>query len=394
MPPTTHIAGTLHFKVNRLLERLRRWQGFTEDVVGYTGYGASGEAGDVVRVFGRVVLVDPDVVGGAAADASATESELDDAQHSRGWRNFLGTPAVFAPVSVTVGDATRTTSTDWSGYLDVELHGHGLDPGWHRATITCANGTAIRADIRIFNPQATVGIVSDIDDTVLVTLLPRPLLAFWNTFMRSEVAREPVPGMAALGKRILLRFPNAPVVYLSTGSWSIAPVLVRFLRRHGFPAGPLLLTDWAPTNTGWFRSGQDHKRRSLERLHREFPDVEWILVGDDGQHDPLIYRAFAQRHPESVRAIAIRTLTTAEQVFSHGFPGPKEALPGPNPPVPVLYGRDGHALEVVLADYDADRYGPTGAPFGPAGAATDDGSTSGLSTPDAPTNASAGTPAS
>ncbi len=367
MPPTTHIAGTLHLRVHRFLERVRRWQGWTEDVVGYTGYGAPSESGDLVRVFGRVVLVDPDEVGGAAADASATESELDDAQHRRGWRNFLGTPAVFAPVSVTVGDATKVTSTDWSGYLDIELQGHGLEPGWHRATITCANGTAIRADVRIFDPDATVGIVSDVDDTVLVTLLPRPLMAAWNTFFRSELAREPVPGMAALAKRILLRFPDAPVVYLSTGSWSIAPALVRFMRRHGFPAGPLLLTDWAPTNTGWFRSGRDHKRRSLERLHREFPGVEWILVGDDGQHDPLIYREFAARHPEAVRAIAIRTLTTAEQVFSHGFPGPKDLDAGPNPPVPVLYGRDGRALEISLADYDADRYGPTGPPLATLG---------------------------
>jgi len=38
--------------------------------------------------------------------------------------------------------------------------------------------------------------------------------------------------------------------------------LVAILQRapfDGFPEGPLLLTDWGPTNTGWFRSGREHK---------------------------------------------------------------------------------------------------------------------------------------
>jgi phosphatidate phosphatase APP1 len=54
--------------------------------------------------------------------------------------------------------------------------------------------------------------------------------------------------------------PGAPIIFVSTGAWNTAPTLTRFLKRNGFPIGPLLLTDWGPTNTGWFRSGQDHKR--------------------------------------------------------------------------------------------------------------------------------------
>ena len=45
-----------------------------------------------------------------------------------------------------------------------------------------------------------------------------------------------------------------------------------------------ILTDWGPTNTGWFRSGQQHKRSSLRRLARDFPHIQWLLIGDDGQH--------------------------------------------------------------------------------------------------------------
>ena len=120
--------------------------------------------------------------------------------------------------------------------------------------------------------------------------------------------------------------PGVPIIYLSTGAWNTAPTLTRFLRRNGFPAGPLLLTDWGPTNTGWFRSGQDHKRASLDRLAGDFPRIKWLLIGDDGQHDPKIYQDFAEARPKRVEAIAIRQLTPTEQVLSHGLPVSTEEL--------------------------------------------------------------------
>ncbi len=354
-----HLAAVIEELFESWLATRRRRQGWREQVIAYTGYGSAAVARDVVRVLGRVVLVEPaSARSEAAADATASDAELEQARGRRGWRDFLTTPAGFARITVSVGIATATTSADRSGYVDVELHGHGLSPGWYEATIRSAGGGEVRADVRVMDPEARVGIVSDVDDTVLVTHLPRPLVAAWNTFVRSESAREAVPGMAGLAGHVLRRFPDAPVFFLSTGAWNVAPTLVRFLRRNGYPVGPLLLTNWGATNTGWFRSGREHKERTLERLRREFPRVQWILVGDDGQHDPSIYREFARRHPDAVRAIAIRTLSTAEQVLSHGFPGPKEVDAGasgdpPDPDVPVLRGPDGNALRAVLAQYDA-----------------------------------------
>ena len=76
----------------------------------------------------------------------------------------------------------------------------------------------------------------------------------------------PVPGMAQLYDELLAQDEHAPVFYLSTGAWNTAPALTGFLDRHGYPAGPLLMTDWGPTADGWFRSGQAHKRTELRRL--------------------------------------------------------------------------------------------------------------------------------
>ena len=164
-----------------------------------------------------------------------------------------------------LGAARAVGHTDRGGYFDIEVVGHGLRDGWHEATIEC-DGIVTHAAMQIISGEARFGIISDIDDTALITALPRPLIAAWNTFVVRETVRREVPGMAAFYRSMLSGHPGAPMFYLSTGAWNTQPVLTRFLRRSGFPRGTLLLTDWGPTHTGFFRSGPEHKTRSLERL--------------------------------------------------------------------------------------------------------------------------------
>jgi hypothetical protein len=73
--------------------------------------------------------------------------------------------------------------------------------------------------------------------------------------------------MAALYNEIVEFRPDVFVVYLSTGAWNTAAALTRFLAQHGYPPGPLLLTDWGTTQTGWFRSGQDRARATTPAVH-------------------------------------------------------------------------------------------------------------------------------
>ena len=156
--------------------------------------------------------------------------------------------------------ARSHTRSDRSGYIDVRIRDHGLEPGWHDVTIDAEGAEPVRGRCMVVGTDVTFGLVSDIDDTVISPSLPRPMIAAWNTFVKHESARHVVPGMAPMYRELLAEHPGAPIVYLSTGAWNTAPTLNRFLARHGYPAGPLLLTDWGPTNTGWFRSGQEHKR--------------------------------------------------------------------------------------------------------------------------------------
>ncbi|WP_345750327.1 App1 family protein [Microbacterium rhizophilus] len=297
-----HWIARIERRMHTWRERRARRRGRKPSVLVFPGYGGDGWA----RVLGRVLIV-PAIKRTSSGELASV----------RGWRSFLGIPVGYATVRITIGDETHEVVADRGGVIDARIEAK-LQPGWQLVTMSVEGGEPSESLVQIVAPGVRHGVVSDIDDTVMVTALPRPLLAAWNSFVLDEHARQAVPGMAVLLGRLTRQHPGAPMIYLSTGAWNVAPTLTRFLNRHLYPAGSLLLTDWGPTHDRWFRSGRDHKTTSLRRLAEEFPDVRWLLIGDDGQHDDAIYTEFTAEHPTSVAGVAIRRLSPAEAVLAGG----------------------------------------------------------------------------
>lgn len=305
----------------------------------FHGYGSPTQ----IRVLAKVLYASP----GAPADFHDQPVHDMRTMAVRGWRNFASQVAPYRTVHIRIGEQQFSVRADRTGIVDVQLD-VDLEPGRHEALLWTVPGNEVSADITVFAPDATVGLVSDIDDTVMVTWLPRPLLAFWNAFVVHQSSRQVVPGMPMLYQRLARQFPEMPVLYLSTGAWNVFPVLKRFLYKNGYPDGPLLLTDWGPTNTGFFRSGREHKERALRQLAETFPEHRWLLVGDDGQHDPSTYADFAAERPELVEAVVIRQLTESEQLLAHGTLRPLERRDhGDLTPLTVT-APDGHTLLSAL----------------------------------------------
>ena len=292
----------LEYRFHAWRERRARGRGHRPSVAAYPGYGSE----EWVRVLGRVLIVPPLKTRHRGEYASV-----------RGWRAFASVPVGYAQVTVTIDGVSHDVVADRGGVIDTVLPAT-LPPGWQSITMSVEESEPFETRVFVVASDVDFGLVSDVDDTVMVTALPRPLVAAWNSFVVDEHARQPVPGMAVLIERLVRDHPGAPVIYLSTGAWNVAPTLQRFLRRPLYPPGALLLTDWGPTHDRWFRSGREHKEENLRRLAREFPKIKWMLIGDDGQHDDDLYTAFTSEFPEHVTAVAIRRLSTAEAVLAGG----------------------------------------------------------------------------
>jgi len=338
------IAARIEKQLNRRIATTLRRFGWRDTVVAYTGYGSQTR----LRVLGRVILSPKN-------SPAITASREEVWALRRGWRNFICVPAVNRAVQVSVGGHVTDALTDRNGYVDIAVARHGLTPGWHHVHISTGDSAPTVAPVLIIGDDVRFGIVSDIDDTIITSYLPRLMIAAYNSFVLRESARVPVAGMAAMYGALLRQHPGAPLIYVSTGSWDTQPFLERFIGRHGYPSGPMLLSDWGPTNTGWFRSGPAHKRACLDTLARDFPHIRWLLVGDDGQHDPGLYAEFAMRHPEQVAGIAIRELPTVEQVLAHGSPSTMSLFPTLTPAqVRQVRAPDGHTLLPLVHSLLAD----------------------------------------
>ncbi|WP_400158404.1 App1 family protein [Arthrobacter sp. BPSS-3] len=325
------LAHVVSDSVNHLrLKAARRWK-FSPQTIAYQGYGST----EWVRVLARVLLTSKPAPGSRAEQVA-----LNGNQNIRGWRAFTSVPIQFVEVEIEIGGVTTTVHADRGGIVDTVIPVR-LEPGWHTATIHAEGTEPAEARIYVISPDTTLGIVSDIDDTIMVTALPRPFLALWNTFVLNERARMATPGMAVLMDRLMVEYPEAPVIYLSTGPWNAAPTLARFMTRNLYPQGTLLLTDWGLTHDRWFRSGQDHKRRNLELLATEFPNMRWLLFGDNGQHDEEIYSDFVREHASQVAAIGIRQLSAGEAVLAGGHSGSGDHSASG---VPWIYSPDGAGM--------------------------------------------------
>lgn len=332
--------------VHRFRERRVVKRGRLPGVIPYIGYGST----EWVRVLGRVLYLPETEPQEAEAPAESLRPVVAQVARVRGWRSFTSVHVPHSPVRVLIdGEPITEVASDRGGVID-HVVPVKLSPGWHTITLQ-ANGArsgraeAAHAPVYIVDPTAHFGLLSDVDDTILNTALPKPLVAAWNSFVLDEHARTSTPGMPVLYDHLLAKHPGSPVIYLSTGAWNVAPALSRFLERNLYPMGSLLLTDWGPTTDRWFRSGKDHKTRELSRLAREFPDVKWVLVGDDGQHDEELYQRFATAHPENVAAVLIRQLSVGQAVLAGRS---KARLQRSVSGIPWIYGPDGATLHQEL----------------------------------------------
>lgn len=315
-------------------------RGLEPTIIPYIGYGST----EWVRVLGRVLYLRP-----RHTEEDLGREDLIQVSKVRGWRTFTSVAVPNQPIDVFLdGKLVTTISADEGGVIDSTI-AVTLSSGWHTLGLRIGDEELAETPVLIVSPDATFGVISDVDDTVLQTALPRPLVAAWNTFVVDEQARAATPGMPVLLQNLIEQHAGSPIVYLSTGAWNAAPALTRFLARNLYPVGPLLLTDWGPTHDRFFRSGREHKRQELRRTISQFPNIKWVLIGDDGQHDEMLYHEFSSQYPENVAAVAIRQISTGEAVLQGGRS--KARLHRSVSGVPWVYGPDGAALMKELTKH-------------------------------------------
>ncbi|MFT3784253.1 MAG: DUF2183 domain-containing protein [Nibricoccus sp.] len=211
----------------------------------------------------------------------------------------------------------RVAGNEWSlraddnGYWEIAANQMlDLKPGWHEIETTPSASS--KAGLFVPDPRNQFGIISDIDDTILVSnvLSTRALLK--NSLTVPAELRDAVPKMAALYK-VVLKANAAPessaVFYVSSSPRQLTDNLRLFLRAHAFPRGVLLLKEIGYHSGDSMREHDAYKTRRIETILKEFPQTKFYLFGDDGERDPEIYKTIAETHPEQIVGVWIRRVS-------------------------------------------------------------------------------------
>ena len=162
----------------------------------------------------------------------------------------------------------------------------------------------------IVNSGSDYIVVSDIDDTVLVSHSTKTLKKLRVMMSKNALTRSPFEGVAAFYRA--LNKPEEgeerPIFYVSASEWNLYDLLVDFFEDKKIPAGPLLLSDVRLSLFSIFRSGKKYndKVERIKDLFEHYYLHNFILIGDSGQRDPAIYLKMAEMYPSRVKAIYIR----------------------------------------------------------------------------------------
>lgn len=252
-------------------------------------------------------------------------------------------------------DRKRDTSceyavSDGSGYLDLVAE-RQLTTGVHRVSYEVANRPAVTSNLYAIAPGTRVGVITDVDDTIMVTQAPKVWKAAYNLLLSNPHNRAAVPGMNVFFSKIADLFPQAPFFYLSTSPWNIESSIRHFIGDQGYPEGPLLLRDLDPRPKTFISSGAQHKFEFTDQLMHDFPQMKFILIGDDGQRDPTTYATIARRYPGRVLAIGIRQLSPRQSSPIGVVSGLSATQPMPVTDVPVFSGTTGANLMKTMLPY-------------------------------------------
>ncbi len=265
----------------------------------YRGYGSP----ERIFVIGRAFW--------QRTDAGEEESELRDVL-----RRIRRRPVREGRIRARFYGAETVVETDRDGYFRVEMSpGHAPPAGrlWHRLELAMEAPERVEASAEVYIPPGTarVVVVSDIDDTVMLTGVANRAAMLWRLFVEDAESRTVFPGVAALYRALHSGAGGDemnPMLYVSRAPWGIYEILEAFFRSHDIPVGPVLfLREWG---LSWKhplpRRAVDHKRHLIEAMMRLYDRMPFVLIGDSGQHDPEIYQEIVARHPGRVLAVYIR----------------------------------------------------------------------------------------
>lgn len=282
-------------------------------ILPFRGYGNSRE----VRIKGRIL------------ENSGLEQPAEDQNL---WHNLLAMLKRYVSdeipgvkISVRLYDYETVVESDEDGVFEATFNLEKELPNkrqWHEVQFKLLDAVVpeqpeitATGEVMIDRTDTQFGIISDVDDTFLVSHSTNTLKKVRLMLTKNARTRIPFEGVArfyqALTKGTGQNGRN-PIFFVSSSEWNLYDMLRDFCIFHGIPKGPFLLQDLKTNLRMLIKSGggtHEHKLIKIRDIMKSFSKTNFILVGDSGQRDPEIYSKIVQEFPGRVLSIYIRDIS-------------------------------------------------------------------------------------
>jgi phosphatidate phosphatase APP1 len=217
-------------------------------------------------------------------------------------------------VEVRVDGQMKQIRTDKAGFFSVDFGINGIPPGWHDYQLSWDHqDEEFQGEFCVADEQKT-GVISDIDDTLLVSHSTKMIRKLNLVLFRNAYNRKPIPMIKKWYSHMAeINGAAQPddFYYVSNSEWNLYDLLEDFFEFNQLPKGVFMLQHLKKglrdlVSTG--RISGSHKLHTIRFLLRFFPRKRFILVGDNGQKDMDIYSSICLQHPDRIQGVMIRKL--------------------------------------------------------------------------------------
>ena len=232
-------------------------------------------------------------------------------------RMFRVNPISNADVIFKFNDWEVASKTTGDGYFRFNLPFEGsLESGWHPYRIECrARGEREEEHGELLKPYSgKLGIISDIDDTFLVSysnrIFKKLYVMLFRNVNRRKIFDDVVDHYKALSRagQDSNEASNA-FFFVSSSEWNLYSLITQFAKIHELPKAIIKLKKVKTSLLDFLSTGRgnhDHKFIKIKDIITFYPKLNYVLLGDDSQQDPYLYERVCKHFPRNIKAIYIR----------------------------------------------------------------------------------------
>lgn len=210
-----------------------------------------------------------------------------------------------------------TTKTLADGYFRFTLpYSENMESGWHPYEVSCnLYDYGIVQTSELLKPfESKVGVISDIDDTFLVShsgnFFKKLYILLFKNINKRKVFEDVVPHYQALSRAGQENeTASNSFFYVSSSEWNLYEFIDAFARLHKLPKAVIKLKKIKTGISDFLFTGRgshDHKFEKIKDIIMFYPKLDYVLLGDDSQKDPYLYERIVKIFPENIKAIYIR----------------------------------------------------------------------------------------